>query len=157
MLAALIATRHAAPPPPPPVIFYSNQLVAATTTFKCISITWAASNLVTSLPIQNALTYSIPGQISILDQLSIPYYRILNYLASDANQISMPPALYLSNQITAALAAAINLQTTLSAITSFVQLAIGQGNPPIDPTQLARLQQQTAGAIAVLKSLGRPL
>ena len=153
MLAALIATRQ----PPPPVLFYSNQLVAATTTFKCISITWAASNLVTSLPIQNTLTYSIPGQISVLDQLSIPYYRILNYLASDANQISMPPALYLSNQIAAALAAAINLQTTLSAITSFVQLSIGQGNPLIDPSQLARLQQQTAVAIAVLKSLGRPL
>jgi hypothetical protein len=143
MLAALIATRNVIPPPPP-VFFYTNQFVAATTTFQCITITRRAAFISTNLPVSYSLLLSLSGKPAILDQLNLTYYRIINYLSSNANMIDMPSDLYLSNQI----AATIVTVTALQSILAVMQVASANAG------RLAALQAECATALAVLKSLG---
>jgi len=145
MLAALIATRQNSPVPPPvPVFFYSNQLVAAVNTFTCITVARRAAAITTSLPIQHQLSLSIQGAPSILDLLNLRYYRIVNYLSSDANMISAVSNLYLSDQIAAVILSATALQNILTTLPVM----------STDFVQLVGLQQQLAISLAILKSLG---
>ena len=145
MLAALIATRPIGPPVP--VLFYTDQLIAATNTFVCITVCRRAGALTTSLPIRTTLTLSTQGHESILDQLNRFYYRIVNYLSSNANMIDMPSDLYLSNQIAGAIASATALTGILATL-------------PVQPQSVlarTKLQGQLALALANLVALGKPI
>lgn len=144
MLAALIATRQV---PTPPLFFYSNQFVAATTTFLCITLTRQAALLTTDPAVVQLLLLSQTGHEAILDQLNRFYYRMVNYLSSDANIIDMPSDLYLSNQIAGAVATVTVLQSLVAT------MAVA----PVNVIQLGNLQSKVSAALAVLKSLGVPL
>jgi uncharacterized protein YjfI (DUF2170 family) len=146
MLAALIATRQPAPPPPA-ILFYTNQFIAATNVFVCTTVCRRAAFITTSLPIRHTLSLSLPGAESTLDQLNRFYYRIINYLSSNANIIPLPADLYLSNQIVGAIATA----TTLTGI--LATLPVLQANLSF----LGRLRAELAQALANLKALGKPL
>ena len=143
MLAALIATRPFTPVPP--VIFYTGQFIAATNTFTCITVCRRAAHITTSLPIRYQLSLSLPGAESILDQLNRFYYRIINYLSSDANAIAMPTDLYLSTQI----AGVIVTAATLTDILSILPVA------PQNVQFLGRLRAELALALANLQALGK--
>jgi len=145
VLAALIATHPVGPPAP--VLFYTDQLIAATNTFVCLTVCRSAGTITTSLLIQNTLVLSQPGRESILDQLDRFYYRIINYLSSNANMIDLPVDLYLSNQIAGAIATARVLTGILSTL-------------PVAPQSVAflvRLRNELALALANLVALGKPV
>jgi hypothetical protein len=138
MLAALIATRSHAPPPP--IVFrYSNQLVAATTTFSCLDLVRQAAVLTTSLPVQYQLTYSMPGQESLLDQLNRAYFRLIGQSADDDPN-------FLSDTIAQTI-------TILGAINSVV-LSLPVAS--FDVSALGILQRRLALAIRVMNSLAIP-
>ena len=145
MLAALIATRPVGPPAP--VLFYTDQFIAATNTFVCLTVCRRAAFITTNLQIRETLSLSQQGHESILDQLDRFYYRIVNYLSSNANMIDMPSDLYLSNQIAGAIATARVLTGILSTL-------------PVAPQSVAflvRLRNELALALANLVALGKPV
>jgi hypothetical protein len=144
MLAALIATRQATLAPK---FFYTNQFIAATNTFVCITVCRRAAHICTSRPIQEQLAISTPGQESILDQLNRFYYRVINFLSSDANMIPLPLDLYLSDQIAGVIATA----TVLTGILSTLPVA------PQNVLFRTRLQIELASALANLRALGVPV
>ena len=146
MLAALIATRQAVSPIPT-VFVYSNQFVAATNTFVCLTVCRRAAHITTSLPIRTTLSLSLPGHESVFDQLNRFYYRIVNYLSSDANMIPLSADLYLSNQIAGAIASA----TTLTGILATLPIL------PQNAMFLVRLRASLALALANLQALGKPI
>lgn len=147
MLAALIATRQIIPPPPPPAIIYGNQFVAATTTFACIGFAKQAAALSTNPTFSYQLLFSTQAQPSIVDQLNLYYYRIVNYLSSNANITMMPSNLYLSNQIAGVIATAIPLNAIIQA------LPVANANA----NALLVLQQKMAVALRLLQSLAIPI
>lgn len=142
MLAALIATRRLVQK-----FFYTNQFIAATNTFTCITVCRRAAYITTSLPTRYQLSLSLQGSESVLDQLNRFYYRIVNYLSSDANIASTPANLYLSNQIAGAIATATTLTSILST------LPVASQNAAF----LARLQKELALALANLQALRTPV
>jgi hypothetical protein len=147
MLAALIATRHVVPPPPPPAIIYGNQFVAATTTFTCIGLAKRAAALSTNPTFSYQLLFSTQAQPSIVDQLNLYYYRIINYLSSNANITMLPSNLYLSNQIAGVIATAIPLNTIIQS------LPVAAANAQA----LLVIQQKMTIALALLRSLAIPI
>jgi hypothetical protein len=118
--------------------------VAATNTFICSTVCRRAAYITTSLPLRNQLSLSQPGAESILDQLNRFYYRIVNYLSSDANIIATPSDLYLSNQIAGAIATATTLTSILSTLPVASQSALF----------LIKLQKELAQALVNLRALG---
>jgi hypothetical protein len=141
MLAALIATR---PPPKPPVFFYTNQLAAATNTFVCLTVVRKAAFIATNQTDRRALNISLPGAESSLDHLNRLYYQIINAPSSNAQIISMPSDLYLSNLIA----------EVILVVTAVVPVLAVLPVPLAAAGFLSRLQLEMATALANLRALG---
>jgi hypothetical protein len=126
---------------------YGNQLVAATTTFTCITLAKQAAALSTNPAASYQISFSTQANPSLISQLEQAYYRIINYLSSNANMIQMPSNVYLSNQIIAVIEAA----TVLNGIIQFLPVAPG------NTAQLVNIQTRMGIALRLLLSLAIPI
>lgn len=129
------------------VTLYGNQFVAATTTFTCITLAKRAAFLSTNPIYSYQLLFSTQANPSIVSQLEQAYYRIVNYLSSNANITQMPSDVYLSNQIIAA----IEATTILNTIIQSLPVA------PENALKLADIQNRTGIALRLLLSLAIPI
>jgi Putative Ig domain len=129
------------------VVLYGNQFVAATTTFTCITLAKQAAAISANPSFSYQLLFSTQANPSLVSQLEQAYYRIVNYLSSNANIIQMPSNVYLSNQIIAVIEAA----TVLNGIIQALPVAT------VNTRRLVDIQTRMGIALRLLLSLAIPI